>query len=185
MTDDNPAATPGGLADRATPLAVAWGEEKRRTITWHDPRATAAVGLQMAGLEYLNAMADGSVPTAPIAKLFGMQLVRAEPGVAEFKCVPDDSSYNPFGIVQGGLACTVLDTAAGCAVHTTLPAGVGYTSMEIKVNYMRPIHAGMELTITGTVTKPGKRIAFAEAEIRDPEGRLVANATSTLLIFGG
>lgn len=179
MTEPTPAAN-----DADAP-AEGFGEEMSRTVTWHDPRATAAIGLQMTGLDFLRAMIDGRVPPPPIAKLFGMEAVRADPGEVEFAIVPDDSSYNPLGIVHGGLACTVLDTAAGCAVHTTLGAGVGYTSMEIKVNYMRPVHAGQRLTATGTVTKPGKRVAFAEAEIRDEDGKLVANATSTLLIFGG
>jgi uncharacterized protein (TIGR00369 family) len=107
------------------------------------------------------------------------------PGEVVFRCVPDDSTYNPLGTVHGGLLCTALDSAAGCAVHTTLAAGVGYTSAEIKVNYMRPAAAGTALTIRGWVTKPGRRLAFAEAEIRDPDDRQVANATSSLLILTG
>ncbi|MDO9408989.1 PaaI family thioesterase [Patulibacter sp.] len=160
-----------------------WGPERSRTITWHDPVPTAQVGLQMSGLDYLNAMGDGGLPQSPIAKLINLEGVTASEGEIVFRCVPDESTYNPLGIVHGGLICTALDSAAGCAVHTTLPAGVGYTSTEIKVNYMRPVMGGTELTIRGWVTKPGRRIAFAEAEIRDPAGKLVANATSTLLIL--
>lgn len=162
-----------------------WGPEQSKTITWHDPRGTAAVGLQLSGLEYLRALASGELPPPPISQMFGMVPVRAEEGEVEFRCTADDSSYNPLGIVHGGLACTLLDTAAGCAVHTTLPAGVGYTSIEIKVSYMRMIHAGHELVIKGRVTKPGRRIAFAEAEMFDDAGKLVASASSSLLIMGG
>lgn len=160
-----------------------WGPERSRTVTWHDPRPTAAVGLQMSGLEYLRAMGEGRLPESPIARLIDMQGVEVESGRIVFRCVPDESTYNPLGIVHGGLICTILDSAAGCAVHTTLDAGVGYTSTEIKVNYMRPVVGGIPLLATGRVVKPGKRIAFAEAELRDPEDRLVANATSTLLIL--
>lgn len=176
---DQTTATPV-LGDPAT-----WGPEQAKTITWHDPRGTAQVGLQLSGLEYLQAMADGRLPAPPIARMFGMEPVRAESGLVEFRCTADDSTYNPLGIVHGGLACTLLDTAAGCAVHTTLPAGVGYTSIEIKVSYQRMIHAGHELAIVGRVTKPGRRVAFAEAEITDDQGKLVASATSSLLIMGG
>ena len=88
------------------------------------------------------------------------------------------------GLVHGGLVCTLLDSVAGCAVHSTLPAGVGYTSLEIKVSYLRPVrHGGGELTATGRVTKPGRRAAFADGEVRDGDGRLVATASSTCLVF--
>ncbi|WP_026909465.1 PaaI family thioesterase [Patulibacter minatonensis] len=173
-------ATPPQVGDPST-----WGPERSKTITWHDPGPTAAVGLQLSGLAYLRAMGDGGLPSSPIAKLINLEGVDVQPGEITFRCVPDESTYNPLGIVHGGLICTALDSAAGCAVHTTLPAGVGYTSTEIKVNYMRPVTGGTELRIRGWVTKPGRRIAFAEAEIRDPDGKLVANATSTLLIMGG
>ena len=86
--------------------------------------------------------------------------------------------------MHGGTACVLLDTVAGCAVHSTLPAGVGYTSLEIKVNYLRPIHGGVDLIAHGWVTKPGRRVAFAEGDLRDAEGRVLATATSTCLIMG-
>lgn len=162
-----------------------WGEEHSKTVTWHDPLATAAVGLQLSGLEYLTAIAEGKLPTAPIANLFGMVPVSAADGEVVFEVTPDTSAYNPLGFVHGGTMCTLLDTAAGCAVHTTLPAGVGYTSIEIKVSYLRGVHAGVPLRARGWVTKPGRRIAFAEAEITDPDGKVVATASSSLLIIGG
>ena len=84
---------------------------------------------------------------------------------------PDESAYNPIGVVHGGLVCTLLDTVLGCAVHTTLPARVGYTSIEIKVNYLRPVHLGSELVGTRWVTKPGRRVAFAEGEFMAPTER--------------
>jgi uncharacterized protein (TIGR00369 family) len=87
-------------------------------------------------------------------------------------------------VVHGGLVCTLLDSVAGCAVHSTLPSGVGYTSLEIKVSYLRPVRqGGGELTAIGRVTKPGRRAAFADGEVRDGDGRLIATASSTCLVF--
>lgn len=85
--------------------------------------------------------------------------------------------------LHGGLMCTLLDSVAGCAVHTTLPAGVGYTSIEIKVSYMRPVKAGVPLLARGWVTKRGNRVSFADGEITDPEGRKIATASSSCLIL--
>jgi uncharacterized protein (TIGR00369 family) len=101
-----------------------------------------------------------------------------------FTCEIDESLYNPLGAVHGGIVCTLLDSVAGCAVHTTLARGLGYTSIEIKVNYLRGVHAGSgPLTAVGTVTKPGRRVAFAEGRVTDAAGRLVATASSSLLVF--
>jgi uncharacterized protein (TIGR00369 family) len=102
----------------------------------------------------------------------------------EFRCQPDESAYDPIGLVHGGLVCTLLGSVAGCAVHSTLPAGVGYTSLEIKVGRLRPVrHGDGKLTATGRVTKPGRRAAFADGEVRDEDGRLIATASSTCLSF--
>ena len=86
-------------------------------------------------------------------------------------------------MVHGGLVCTLLDTVLGCAVHSTLPARVGYTSIEIKVNYLRPVHVGAELIGHGWVTKPGRRVAFADAEVIGADGKQVATASGSCLIM--
>ena len=144
----------------------------------------AARATTMPGIDYLQAMIDGEIPPPPIVTLMGMTLESVAPGTATFTCQPDESHYNPIGTVHGGFVCTALDSAAGCAVHTTLPAGVGYTSLEIKVNYLRAVSATSgPLTVVGTVVKPGSRVAFAEAVVTDGEGRVVATASSTLLVF--
>ena len=110
--------------------------------------------------------------------------VEAEPGRAVFTCVPDESAYNPIGAIHGGLICTLLDSVTGCAVHTTLPQGKGYTSVEIKVNYLNAVRLSSGLlTATGTVVKAGSRVGFAEGVVTDASGAVVATATSTLLIF--
>jgi uncharacterized protein (TIGR00369 family) len=138
----------------------------------------------MAGLDYLRAMADGELPQAPIGGLMRFQIVSADPGRVVFTCEPDESAYNPIGAVHGGLVCTLLDSVTGCAMHSTLPSGKGYTSVEIKVNYLKAVRltSGM-LTATGTVVKAGSRVGFTEGVVTDAAGAVVATATSTLLVF--
>ena len=174
-------------ADPATPTDTspdAWGEARSRTVTWHDPLLTAAGALERSGLETLQAIRDGVLPPAPIGMLMQFDIRSLEEGRVEFGCVLDESVYNPIGLVHGGLVCTLLDTVAGCAVHTTLPAGLAYTSIELKVNYLRAVHASSgPLTAVGTVVKPGRRVAFAEGTVLDAAGRTVATASSSLLVF--
>ncbi len=161
-----------------------WGDPRSRTVTWHDPMITAAGGLRRSGLDTMRAIRDGVLPPPPIAMLMQMGITGLEEGRVEFTCAVDESVYNPIGVVHGGLVCTMLDTVAGCAVHTTLPAGVGYTSIELKVNYLRAVHAASgPLTAIGRVVKPGRRVAFAEGEVLDAAGRSVATASSSLLVF--
>lgn len=158
--------------------------ERSKTISWHDPHETAALGVSMSGLEFMQAMARGEVPAPPIAVLMNMGIREVSEGRAVFTATPDESMHNPLGRVHGGFVCTVLDTVAGCAVHTTLPQGLAYTSLEIKVNYIAGVsHDSGELVATGTVIKPGKRVAFAEAIVQDAAGRTLATASSTLLVF--
>lgn len=154
-----------------------------RTITFHDPMATARLGMTMSGLDFLRRMAEGIVPPPPIAVLMNMDIDIVEEGRVTFGGTPDASHYNPIGVVHGGFAATMLDTVAGCAVHSTLPAGKAYTSIEIKVSYLRPLHAGVRVIATGTVTKPGSRVAFADATLATADGVLVATASSSLLVF--
>ncbi len=161
-----------------------WGDARSRTVTWYDPLITAAGALERSGLETMEAIRDGVLPPPPIAMLMQFDIRSLEEGRVEFGCTLDESVYNPIGVVHGGLVCTLLDTVAGCAVHTTLPAGVAYTSIELKVNYLRPVHATSgPLTAIGRVVKPGRRVAFAEGEVLDAAGRTVATASSSLLVF--
>jgi uncharacterized protein (TIGR00369 family) len=163
----------------------AWGEPRSKQVSWHDPVATAAHGAALSGREYLEAIRDGQLPPPPIANLVAMRLATIGDGEAVFRCEPDESVYNPIGMVHGGLLCTLLDSAAGCAVHTQLPAGVGYSTIEIKVSFLRPVHAGAgELEVRGRVVRAGRRVVFAEAEARDTSGRLVGQATTSVLVVG-
>ncbi|MBC7725250.1 MAG: GNAT family N-acetyltransferase [Burkholderiaceae bacterium] len=173
-------STKGGTVRVALLVASA----RSRLVQWTDPLVGARHAAGITGLDYIRSMIDGTVPPPPIAALMRMAPVAAEIGMTTFECHPDESHYNPIGTVHGGLVCTLLDSVIGCAVHTTLPAGTGYTSIEIKVNYLRPVLASTgTLTAVGTVTKPGRRVAFAEGTVVDSQGRLVATATSTCLVF--
>jgi uncharacterized protein (TIGR00369 family) len=158
--------------------------EHSRTLTWADPIETFDRVRSMSGLEAMLALRDGLIPPPPIAETMNFTLTEAERGRAVFECTPGFEHYNPIGAVHGGLACTLLDTVIGCAGHTTLDAGQGYTSIEISVKYLRPITAdGGLLTAVGVVTKPGRRVIFAEGTIADAQGRLLATASSSLLVL--
>ena len=129
-------------------------------------------------------MLDGRLPHAPIGGLMNFGIESFGDGEVTFRCTPDQSVYNPIGLVHGGLVCTLLDSVLGCAVQTTLEAGVGYTSLEIKVSYLRPVRAGEgDLTAVGRVSRRGRRVSFADGEVRDSQGRLVATGSSTCLVF--
>jgi uncharacterized protein (TIGR00369 family) len=158
--------------------------DRSRTVTWEDPLIGAELAKTMSGLEYMQALLDGSIPPPPIVNLMNMRPTEVEVGRVVFTCEPDESHYNPIGTVHGGLVCTLLDSVAGCAAQTTLPKGQAYTSLEIKVSYLRPVTADTgTLTAVGIVTKPGRRAAFVDATVTDSQGRLVATASSTLLVF--
>jgi uncharacterized protein (TIGR00369 family) len=161
-----------------------WGPQQSRTVTWHDPAPTVARGMTMPGIDYLKAMIARELPPPPMARLMQFDLVEAEPGKVVFTCEPDASMYNPNGAIHGGLVCTVLDSVAGLALHSTLPPGKGYTSIEIKVNYLKAVRVNAgPLTATGTVVKSGSRVGFTEGVVADASGAIVATATSTLLVF--
>ena len=157
---------------------------QHKTITWVDPRPQAAEALTMSGIDYLQAMINGRFPAPPIAGHINLELVSVAPGVATMTATPDESHYNPIGSVHGGFAATLLDSVCGCAVQTTLPAGMAYTSLDLSVSFLRGMTSETgTVTAQGRVTKPGSRAAFVEADIKDSAGRLLATATSTCLVF--
>ena len=171
-------------ADRAS--GPDWGAPRTKVVRWHDPMITASAGAGLSGLEFLRAIRDGRLPAPPIAALMGFRPVEVAEGSVVFEGTPDESVYNPIGMVHGGYVCTLADTVAACAVHTTLPAGVAYTSIDLNVSYTRRITTESgTLRAVGTIVKPGRRIAFCKAEIFDRAGRVVATATSSCLIIPG
>ena len=158
--------------------------ERTRTITWDEPLGAASVGLKLSGLEYLRKIVAGELPRPPIGVLMDFSLAELSEGRAVFTVKPAEFHYNPLGVVHGGLAATLLDSAMGCAVHTMLPAGVGYTTLEIKVNYVRPMTAETgPVRCEATVIHAGHRTATAEGKVLDKQGKLYAHGTTTCLIF--
>ena len=161
-----------------------WGVPRSKTIEWHHPLATAAAGAELSGLAFLRALCDGALPPAPIGVLLGFRPVEIDEGRVVFECTPDESAYNPIGVVHGDSVRTLADTVAGCAVHSTLPAGTAYTSIDLNVSYLRAVTKDSgTLRATGLVTKPGRRVSFCSAEIVDGNGKVVATATSSCLLM--
>jgi uncharacterized protein (TIGR00369 family) len=156
-------------------------------IQWTDPAALAASARSQAGIDFLRAMRDGDLPPPPMALLLGFRLTEVEPGHVVFECTPGEQHYNPIGVVHGGYAATILDSALGCAVHTTLPAGVGYTSLGLEVKYVRPLTRDTgRVLCEGTVVYRGRRHATAGARLTAADGgKLLAHAQATLMILGG
>ena len=159
-------------------------QERSRTFTWSDPAAGAAHLGRRSGLELMRAMIAGELAAPPIMHLVDMSRMEAEEGRVAVELLPQEFHYNPLGTVHGGVLSTLLDTAAACAVHTTLPPGVGYTSLDLNVKFLRPVTVDTgTLRCEGTVLQRGRRTALAEARLTDPADRLVAHAPSTCLIF--
>ena len=158
---------------------------RTRTLSWQDPVPTAAAGAEMAGIDYMRAIGSGELPPPPIAVVMRMRPVEVDSGSAVFEGEPGEEHYNPIGVVHGGYAATLLDSALGCAVHTTLAPGEGYTSLGLEVKFLRAITRDVPLVrCRGEVIHRGRRQATAEARITDPEGeRIYATATSTCMIF--
>lgn len=158
--------------------------ERSRTITWDDPMAVAQAARSMSGLEFLQAIGRGELPPPPMARLMDLRLVEVAEGRVVFAVQPAEFHYNPIGVVHGGLACTICDTAMGCAVQSRLPAGSGYTTLELKVNLLRALTLETgPVRCEGTLIHMGRSTATAEARLTDAAGKLYAHATTTCMLF--
>jgi uncharacterized protein (TIGR00369 family) len=159
---------------------------RTRTLVWQDPLATAAAGATMTGIEYMRAIVAGDVPPPPIAVTLRFGPVEVGEGRAVFSGEPGEEHYNPIGVVHGGYAATLLDSALGCAVHTTLPAGVGYTSLGLEAKYVRPITRDTgRVVCEARVLYRGRKQATSEATLTAAEsGKLLAHGTATCMILG-
>ena len=157
---------------------------RERTYSWGDPSVSAEAARTSAGIEVLQAMARGELPAPPVIATLGFSLDAVEPGRVEFSFAPEEYHYNPIGSVHGGVYATLLDSATGCAVHSMLPAGVGYTSLDLTVKFLRAITVDTgRVRCTGTVTHLGGRTALAEARLVDEADRLLGTAISTILVI--
>lgn len=157
---------------------------RQHTITWDDPFAMADAGRELSGFAYLSAAFRGELPMPPIASIMNMRGSEVEEGRVVFEAVPAEYHYNPIGTVHGGFASTLLDSAMACAVHSMLPVGASYATLELKVNLVRAITLQ-----TGTVYCEGKivylggRVATAEGRLTDANGKLYAHGTTTCMVM--
>jgi uncharacterized protein (TIGR00369 family) len=158
---------------------------RSRTYTWDDPMALRDAGAGLSGLEYLKAVFERRLPPPPIAATLDFTGAEVEEGRAVFVGQPAEFLYNPIGVVHGGFAMTILDSAMGCAIHSTLAAGEGYTSLETSVNFVRPITLETgRVRCEGKVVHRGGRVATAEGRlVAESTGKLLAHGTTTCLVM--
>ncbi len=157
--------------------------DRTRQVSWEDPVEAAGAGAALAGIDYLRAMQDGKIPVAPVMRLLGFDLAEVEPGRAVFTLDPGEHLYNPLASVHGGVIATLLDSAMGCAVHSLLPRGRGYTTLEFQIHLVRAVTRDSgPMRAIGTVIHQGGTIATAEARLVDAQDRVHAHATTTCLL---
>lgn len=156
----------------------------QRIIEWEDPAIHAITAHEVSGLEHIQRICAGELPITPMAAHVNLRLISAEKGkvVGEFQ--PDHSHYNIMGTVHGGMLSTILDTIVGYASYTMLPAGMAQTSIDLTVKFMRPASSTQGLlTCIGEIEKSGRRVNFSQGRILNQDGKIIATATSSLLIF--
>jgi uncharacterized protein (TIGR00369 family) len=159
-------------------------ESRSRTFSWSDPVETLAVAAGLPGLEFLRRTLSGELPYPPIAELMGMRLVEVEQGRVVWEAVPGEEHYNPIGTVHAGFATTLLDSAMGTAFVSLSDAGTRWATLELKANFTRAITAGTgPVRCIGTVVHGGRTVVTTEARLEDGAGRLLAHATSTILVL--
>jgi len=155
-----------------------------RTYAWHDPAALAAAAAGQSGLDILRAMAEGRIPPPPVGSLVGVNGMTVEKGKVSIAFDPAEYHYNSMGTVHGGVIATVIDIVLGSAVHSTLKAGQGFTTLTLELKYHRAVTAKSgRLLATAEIVTRGREIVTAEAKLVDKNDRLFANATSTLMIL--
>ena len=159
-------------------------DARTRTYSWADPLAALGEMAELTGLEAMRRMMAGELPPPPIADTLDFRLVEVERGRVVFECEPAEFHYNPIGVAHAGLAATLLDSAMGCAFVSTLDPATRWTTLELKANFTRALTMDTgTVRCTGTVVHPGRTVATTEARIEDPQGRLCAHATSTILVL--
>jgi uncharacterized protein (TIGR00369 family) len=158
---------------------------RTRTLSWQDPHALARSARHCSGLDFLRAIASGELAQPPIGDVLGFRLIEAEPGRVVFRCDMDERHFNLIGSVHGGLVATLIDSASGCAVYTTLARGDAWTTLNLGVDYLRPTPGEGPVRCVGRVVRVGRRTGVADAELLDAEGRVCARGSSTCLIMRG
>lgn len=157
---------------------------RERTFQWENPLEGAKQALQMSGLDYLQAMGDGKIPFPPLLHTLDFKPTHLEKGKVIFSFQPQEFHYNPIGSVHGGVISAILDSAMGCTLHSILEAGTGYTTLELKVNFLKAITTRIEeLHAVGKIIHSGGRTALVEAQLIDKDNTVYAHGLSTCLIL--
>lgn len=157
---------------------------RERTFQWDNPLEGAKQALQMSGLEYLQAMGDGKIPFPPLLHTLDFKPTHLEKGKVIFSFQPQEFHYNPIGGVHGGVISAILDSAMGCTLHSILEAGSGYTTLELKVNFLKAVTTKIEeLHAVGKIIHAGGRTALVEAQLIDKDNTVYAHGVSTCLIL--
>lgn len=158
--------------------------ERTRTYDWADPFETAEKAKTLSGFEFLNGILNKEIPYPPIADTLVFTPLSVEKGKVRFEFVPQEFHYNPIGTVHGGVISTVLDTVMGCAVHSILPRGVGYTTLELKINFIKSLTLKSgKMIAEGRLIHSGRTTALVEGDLRSETGTLFAHSVSTCMIF--
>lgn len=156
---------------------------RKLTISWEKP-TTRRTAHHLSGREYIEAKIAGKIPRTPMSRLMGFDLTEVGDGKVVIECTPSEQHLNLIGSAHGGLACTLLDSAMGAAIQSTLPAGLAGTTLELKINFVRAITLDTgKLRCEGRAIHPGRRIATSEGRLVDSKGKLYAHGTTTMLIF--
>jgi uncharacterized protein (TIGR00369 family) len=159
-------------------------EPRSRTFSWTDPRETLAIAAGLDGLEFLRRMLAGELPYPPIAELFGARLAEVDAGRVVWEAVPGEEHYNPIGTVHAGFATTLLDSAMGTVFVSVAGPGTRWTTLELKANFTRAITVETgAVRCTATIVHRGRTVVTTEARLEDGRGRLLAHATSTILVL--
>jgi uncharacterized protein (TIGR00369 family) len=161
---------------------------RERSYSWEDPTELAAAGMQRSGFDYLRAIVDGELPHPPVCATIGFRITEVDEGWSVVELDPGEHQYNPIGTVHGSVVVAALDSAAGNAVHSTLPPGTGYTTVQLSTTFLRPVKSDTgTLRCEGRLVQAGRRIALSEARLvgADDDARPYAHATATCMILGG
>jgi len=157
---------------------------RTRTIEWQDPMTIARASQSLSGLAFLSAIVEGKIPQPPIGQTLDFALVGVGEGTARFRGVPGEYHYNPIGVVHGGFAATLLDSAMGCAVMSTLDEKTGYTTSDLSIRLLRAITAETgPVMAEARLIHRGRRVATAEGSLRDEAGRLLAHGTTSCILL--
>ena len=159
-------------------------KDRTRTFNWSDPMVAAKKAMKMSGYDYLDAVCKSEIPFPPVMSMLGVDTASIEEGRMRIEFNPEEYHYNTIGGVHGGVFSILLDSCMSCAVHTTLPQGVGFATLELKVNFFRPITMETGVVICeGQVIHSGRKTASSEGKLLDMNGELLAVGTTTCLIL--